>query len=203
MKEIKHESAAERSEELAQGKRKMKDTEKQIRSGYRRNRILLGLSILIFLLIYVLIYKVQNSVWRSGNLNGPYAVEYVKDGDTIVCNIDGESVTVRFIGVDTPESVHSDQSKNCEEGKEASEYTGNLLENKEVYLEYDASVYDRYGRVLAYVYLDDVMVNSLLLEKGYARTMVVEPNTKYAEEFGRIEETAKKKKEGFWDGYFD
>lgn len=140
----------------------------------------------------------------SNNANELYKVEYVKDGDTIVCNIDGESVTVRMIGIDTPESVHSDETKNVPQGDTASAYTKSLLEGKKVYLEYDIDKTDDYGRTLAYVYLEDnTMVNSLLLEKGYAETMMIAPNVKYALKFSGIEAEAKKNNVGFWDGYFD
>lgn len=132
---------------------------------------------------------------------GPlYDVVRVVDGDTIVVRIDGEKVKVRLIGVDTPESVHSDESKNTEEGEEAAEWLENLLDNTQVYLEYDVSKEDKYGRTLAYVYLNDgeTMVNRLLLKKGLARTMTVQPNSKYADEFSKLQTAAREAEIGFW-----
>ena len=125
------------------------------------------------------------SGFNEAELYGPYDVVRVVDGDTIIVNIDNNETRVRLIGVNTPESVHPDETKNTEEGKTASDFTKNLLKNKKVYLEYDVDEEDDYNRTLAYVYLDDklTMVNKLLIEKGYAEPMTVEPNTKYALEF--------------------
>lgn len=134
-----------------------------------------------------------------------YSVERVVDGDTIVVLIQDERTKIRLIGIDTPESVHSDASKNTEEGKQVSKWLVDLLEDGQVYLEYDVSQKDRFGRTLAYVYLSDkeTMVNRLLLEKGYAKTMNIKPNCKYADEFKEIQNKAKESKEGFWKtGYF-
>lgn len=137
--------------------------------------------------------------------DGVYEVVKVIDGDTIIVDIDGEEVRVRLIGVDTPESVSTDESKNTAEGKEASEYTTEQLTGKPVYLEYDEGLTDTYGRTLAYVYLEDgkSMFNKKLLEQGYARVMTVEPNTKYAEEFEKLEAAAEEAGAGFWGtGFF-
>lgn len=143
-------------------------------------------------------------VFDKKDLTGPYSVEKVIDGDTISIYIGVDEVKVRMIGIDTPESVSSDVSKNCEEGFIASEYTKSLLSNQSVYLEYDKEIKDKYDRTLAYVYLKQdgelVMVNRLLLEEGMAKTMTIEPNTKYAEEFKEIETEAKLNKTGFWSG---
>ena len=131
---------------------------------------------------------------------GPYPVERIVDGDTIIAAIDGKPEKIRLIGVDAPESVHPDQSRNTEEGKEASEYVRSLLENRKVYLEYDVSVTDRYDRVLAYVYLEDgkTMPNELLLEEGHAAVMTVQPNSRYADNFYELQRTAREKKKGIW-----
>jgi micrococcal nuclease len=133
-------------------------------------------------------------------LYGPYIVGRVFDGDTIFVLTDDTGVRVRLIGIDTPESVHRDGGKNTEYGKIASEYTCNLLEGKEVYLEYDADIYDDYDRTLAYVYLDDktTMVNRLLLQNGHAVTMTITPNTKYADEFYKLQSAARDAGVGLW-----
>lgn len=124
-------------------------------------------------------------------LDGPWPVERVVDGDTLVVELDGESTKIRLIGVDTPESVHPDQSKNTPEGEEAAEYAAELLEGEMVYLEYDLNRMDQYGRTLAYVYLEDgTMVQELLLEEGYAQPDPVKPNTKYAQRFELLAQMA-------------
>lgn len=135
----------------------------------------------------------------TADLTDPIGVSRVIDGDTI--EIDG-NITVRLIGIDTPESVHPDESRNTEYGKIASEYTSELLTGKTVQLEYDTEITDTYGRTLAYVYLDGEMVNEMLLQKGLARTMTIPPNTKYADRFLAAEQEANQNAYGFWKNYF-
>lgn len=138
------------------------------------------------------------------NTSGPYTVVRIVDGDTFIVNIEGTETKVRLIGVDTPESVATGKNeyKNCEEGKEASDFTKNLIEGKQIYIEYDVDPNDDYDRTLAYVYLSDgTMLNKLLLEKGYARLMTIQPNVKYVDEFTKAQTIARENKAGFWDGF--
>ena len=80
-------------------------------------------------------------------------VEQVVDGDTIKVHLGGRLETVRYIGVDTPETVHP--ARGLEPyGKEASRFNASLVEGKMVRLEFDVERRDRYGRLLAYVYVD-------------------------------------------------
>lgn len=133
------------------------------------------------------------------------AVELVRvvDGDTVIVNTPSEkNVRVRLIGVDTPESVNPDETKNTPEGKIASDFTKSFLKTGETYfLEYDKDREDDYGRTLAYLWLADCsdatiteqyikenMFNAILLDKGFAKTMRIEPNTKYANDFEKIEQ---------------
>lgn len=118
---------------------------------------------------------------------GPYKVDYVIDGDTIIVLMEEKRVHVRLIGIDTPESASHDESENTEYGIMASEYTRTLLEDAEVYLEYDEEKEDQYGRELAYVYIMDdnqelKMVNLKLVEDGYAWPYPYAPNLKYKEQ---------------------
>lgn len=148
----------------------------------------------------------ETEITESVSLSPLYDVVRVVDGDTIVVSVEGKEVKVRLIGVDTPESVHEDETKNTAEGKEASEWTTNLLTGKQVYLEYDVENEDNYGRTLAYVYLDDgiTMVNRLLLENGLAQVMTVQPNSKYADEFYDLQVVAREAGKGFWGtGFFE
>lgn len=134
------------------------------------------------------------------NLYGPYEVYKVVDGDTIWIIKDGEKVKIRLIGVDAPESVHPDTGRNSADGEIVSDWMKELLYDTKVFLEYDVSGMDQYGRVLAYVYLSDgkTMVNELLLENGYAQVMTIQPNVKYSDEFLVAQEKARKKQKGFW-----
>lgn len=149
--------------------------------------------------------NVTESPVESPILYGPYTVLRVVDGDTAMIDIDGEETRVRFIGVDTPESVNPDESKNTPEGKVASDFTKDLLSNQEVYLEYDVDQYDDYSRTLAYVYLDDqkTMVQDELLKAGLATTMTIQPNSKYADRFYALQVEAREHFVGFWrTGFF-
>lgn len=127
-----------------------------------------------------------------------YKVTRVIDGDTIKVNFNGKEESVRLIGIDTPESVHPDASKNIKEGKIASEYTKNLLEAKEVGLEFDVQERDHYGRLLAYVYFNGSMVNKLLLQEGYAQISTYPPNVKYVDDFKEIQRVARENNKGLW-----
>jgi len=127
-----------------------------------------------------------------------YNVIKVVDGDTIQVEIDDKIEKIRMIGIDTPESVHPDEEKNTENGKKASEYTKKLLTGKSVTLELDVQERDKYGRILAYVYLNGRMVNKKLLSDGYAKVATFPPNVKYVQEFTKLEEKAREAKKGLW-----
>lgn len=132
-------------------------------------------------------------------LHGLYDVVRVVDGDTIIVDIDGAETRVRLIGVDTPESVHPDDTLNSERGKIASDFTSKLLTGKQVYLEYDEEKTDKYDRTLAYVFLSDrTMVEEELLRSGMAEVLTIEPNSKYASFFEKLEAEAQRNKSGFW-----
>lgn len=125
-------------------------------------------------------------------------VKRVVDGDTFVVNYEGKDEKVRLIGVDTPESVHPDEKKNTEFGKEVSDFTKKMLSDKYVELEFDVSQRDKYGRLLAYVYLDGQMYNKMLLEKGYAKIATFPPNVKYVDDFTVLQKQARESKVGLW-----
>jgi len=131
----------------------------------------------------------------DGNL---YEVVRIVDGDTIVVSYNGTDEKVRLIGVDTPESVHADKRKNTEEGVKISHYTKSKLTGKMVSLELDVQQRDKYGRILAYVYLDGEMYNKHLLEIGFAKVATYPPNVKYVEEFEALQKEARKNKVGLW-----
>ena len=143
--------------------------------------------------------KIKTSEKNTSAIDGEYEVISVTDGDTFEINYNGTKEKVRLIGVDTPESVHPNSKKNNEYGKQASNYTKNLLERKVVKLEFDVSPRDKYGRLLAYVYLENgEMLNKKLLKKGYAQVATYPPNVKYVEDFKTIQKEARENKVGFW-----
>ena len=98
----------------------------------------------------------------------PVPVVRIVDGDTIVIQLDGQDQKVRLIGVDTPETV--DPRKPVQHyGKEASAFLTNLLKGESVYLRYDQTKLDKYGRLLAYLYRapDGLFVNLEIVRQGY------------------------------------
>ena len=127
-----------------------------------------------------------------------YNVVRVVDGDTFIVEYEGVEERVRLIGIDTPESVHPNEEKNTAFGKEVSNYTKKMLTGKQVALEFDVEKKDKYGRLLAYVYLDGQMYNKILLEKGYAQLSTYPPNVKYVEDFTNIQKQARTRKNGMW-----
>ncbi|MCL1912481.1 MAG: thermonuclease family protein [Eubacteriaceae bacterium] len=131
-----------------------------------------------------------------------YRVVRVVDGDTIIIDINGKNERLRFIGLDAPESVHPNEEKNTPIGFEASDFTKSWLEGKDVGLEMDVGERDKYRRLLAYVWLDGVMFNELLVESGYAYARVYPPNVKYTERLAAAQERAKKAKVGIWAQQF-
>ena len=142
--------------------------------------------LIIILVLCVVAFIVHFFAAVSPELAGAYEVVRVVDGDTLIVKMGDSEKYVRLIGVNAPESVHPDETKNTPEGVAASNYLKELLpQGSLVYLEYDVDRYDSYERTLAYVYLEDkeTMVNLLLLENGYAELMTVPPNTKYEARF--------------------
>lgn len=127
-----------------------------------------------------------------------YKVVRVVDGDTFIIDYNGSEERVRLIGIDTPESVHPNESKNTEEGIKTSNYTKERLEGKIVKIELDVQERDQYGRILAYVYIDGKMYNKELLELGYAKIATYPPNVKYVEDFTKIQKEARENKVGLW-----
>lgn len=148
--------------------------------------------------------NVSSDVYRTTTeKKTKYRVIRVIDGDTFVVKYKGKEKKVRLIGVDTPESVHKNKKKNTVWGKKAAKYTKSKLTKKNVYLEFDKSKEDMYGRLLAYVYIKSgkntyVMYNKTLVSKGYARAAYYAPNGKYRNSFEKLQRKAKKNKKGFW-----
>ena len=123
----------------------------------------------------------------------------VIDGDTVEL-ADGRKV--RYIGIDTPEVRKRDNGHWVKApdyfALEAMEANRRLVEGKPVELEYDVQPRDRYGRTLAYVYVDGVFVNAWLVEDGYARLMTIPPNVKYVDRFRQALAQAKQRGVGLW-----
>lgn len=142
---------------------------------------------------------------------GLYYVARVVDGDTLKFST-GERI--RLIGVDTPEARYNDKllRDSRKSGKDtgtiialgikASKFTKDLCLNKKVRLDYDVEKHDRYGRTLAYVYLEDgTFINARIIEEGYGQIMTIPPNVKYADYFRKLEKEARDGRKGLWKSY--
>jgi micrococcal nuclease len=125
-----------------------------------------------------------------------YVVRAV-DGDTIEVRFDGRLEDVRYIGVDTPETVKPDTPVQCF-GPRASSFDHRLVERRRVRLVFGVEPRDVYGRLLAYVHLGDRFVNAELLRRGLARTLTIAPNDRFAKYFKRLESTAARAGRGLW-----
>ncbi len=142
----------------------------------------------------------------------PCKVLRVVDGDTFVCLLNGKKERVRLIGVDTPESRPNKKAfrdsrrsgisleKIIEMGKKATRFTKKYLKKgRTVFLEFDIEKRDRYGRLLAYVWLDKkTLFNELIIREGYATVYTRPPNVKYAGRFLMAQRYAREKRKGLW-----
>jgi len=121
----------------------------------------------------------------------------VVDGDTIHVRIGARVEKVRYIGVNTPE-VHHPTKGEEPGGREAAEVNRRLVEGQAVRLELDMQERDRYGRLLAYVWIGDLMINAELVRLGYAQVMTSPPNVRYQEVFLKLQREAREAGRGLW-----
>ena len=124
-------------------------------------------------------------------------VTRVIDGDTIEVNLGGSIYKVRYIGIDTPETVHPTQPVECF-GQEASDKNSELVAGKTVRLEKDVSETDKYGRLLRYVWVGDIFVNDYLVRQGYAYASTYPPDVKYADQLAQAQTEAIGNNRGLW-----
>ncbi|AMW33250.1 micrococcal nuclease [Fervidobacterium changbaicum] len=175
--------------------------ERKTRKTKRVKTVSLGSLFTAILVMIVLFFQYQ------GEYKPCYVVEVI-DGDTIKVDLGGEKYKVRLIGVNTPETNHP--VKRVEPyGPEAKAFTKKILTGRKVYLEFDVQEKDRYGRLLAYVWLekpsqitdDEIrtkMFNAILLLEGYAQVMTIQPNVKYVDYFLRYQREALEAGKGLW-----
>ena len=125
------------------------------------------------------------------------SVVRVVDGDTIHVKVGERVEKVRYIGMNTPEVHHPTRGEEPG-GREATEVNRRLVAGKRVRLETDVQARDRYGRLLAYVWVGDVMVNAELVRQGYAQVMTVPPNVRHQELFVKLQREAREAGRGLW-----
>ena len=152
---------------------------------------------LIFLFTFLFFFaqaQLQENTW--------YKVSKITDGDTFYVKTENsEKFKIRLIGIDAPESYNVGKKFRKEYfGKEAKVFVTNLLKNKKVKLTFDVQKTDRYGRILAYAYLENgVFLNQYLVENGFAVVATFPPNVKFVEVFTKAEKSARNKKLGLWN----
>jgi micrococcal nuclease len=127
----------------------------------------------------------------------PAEVTRVVDGDTIEVQIDGGTYRVRYIGINTPESVDPGSPVECF-GEEASRKNKELVEGKTVGLEKDVSETDQFGRLLRYVWLEGRLINARLVSEGYAYAATYPPDVRYSALFAQLQSEAQSAGLGLW-----
>jgi len=179
---------------------------------------------LIIALIVILFAYIQSPSKPNLNLNSPTAtplpihiptttatVVRAIDGDTIVickespCKEETDKQTVRYIGIDTPETKDPKRVVGCF-GQEAYKENKKLVEGKEIIMEKDISETDKYGRLLRYVWINDkdstdeaVFVNDYLVRQGFAHASTFPPDVKYANKFREAQKEAQQNNRGLWN----
>jgi micrococcal nuclease len=171
--------------------------------GRRPTRGLIG-SLLLLALFALVVFSDRGGDGGQGSsgaeATGQRARAYVSrvvDGDTVEVRIGGREDDVRYIGIDTPESVKPEAPVECF-GNRASALNQRLVEHREVRLVFDRERRDVYGRLLAYVYVGKRFVNADLVRLGYARTLTIPPNVAHAGLFGRLARAAGRAGRGLW-----
>ena len=135
---------------------------------------------------------------QTGSADSWHEVKWVIDGDTVVLN-DGQKV--RYIGINAPELAHDDHGAEPF-GKAAKKFNALLVNRKKVRLEFDRERFDRYQRLLAYVFLKNAtFVNAEILSNGYAYLLKSRPNLKYDEMLLQAQRSAMSAKKGIWQNW--
>ena len=134
---------------------------------------------------------------RDRELHG--RVVRITDGDTIRVALGAKVERVRYIGIDTPEDVKPGTPVQCYARRAAAE-NARLVAGRRVRLVLDVEARDRFGRLLAYVYRDDDgrFVNDALVRGGFARTLTIPPNVRFADRFARLARKAREAGRGLW-----
>jgi len=146
---------------------------------------------------YLLLPMLLLIVFLSGFSAPPqdtFLVERVVDGDTIKL-ANGERV--RYLGIDTPETKHPTKPVQYF-GPEAYQANKKLVQGKIVRLEFDGQKKDKYDRLLAYVYVDDIFVNAWLVKNGFAKVLTYPPNVKKTASLLKLQQKAKEAGIGLW-----
>jgi len=182
--------------------------------------IILIVAILILPAVFFISLNQADMIYNKeeGKFTIPFGRSYSYSDIYVTRAIDGDTLKlengerVRLIGIDTPEMHESDKLYRDAQrthqdiqaikalGRRAYNFTRNLVEGRRVSLEFDVERQDKYGRLLAYVYLKDdgTFVNAEIVKQGYASLMTYQPNVKYADLFLKLYREARQNKRGLW-----
>jgi micrococcal nuclease len=159
-----------------------------------------GSAVVLLLAALVLLrpWESLDELWREEPPSRATAfVSRVVDGDTVEVQLGGETEDVRYIGVDTPETVKPGAPVECF-GPQASAFNHRLVERRRVRLVFGVERRDDYGRLLAYVYLGERFVNAELVRRGLAETLTIPPNDRFAARLKALEIAAARAGRGLW-----
>jgi micrococcal nuclease len=152
-----------------------------------------------FLLICMIFILSGCSLFNNQNGRIEISALEVIDGDTIRAKVNGKVEKIRFLLIDTPEMKDEKMGGPQPFAFEAKEFTKRMLQNGKVEIELDVNERDKYGRILAYVYVNDQSVQEELLRQGLARVAYIfPPNTKYVDRYQQIQKEAQAKAVGIW-----
>jgi micrococcal nuclease len=154
-------------------------------------------SLVLLIVAALLIVRPWEGEQDEGPAEAIALVTRAVDGDTVEARIGGEVEDVRYIGVDTPETVKPGTPVQCF-GPRASAFNHRLVEGRRVRLVFGAERRDTYGRLLAYVYLGRRFVNATLVRRGLARTLTIPPNDRFAPLLRGLELRAARAGRGLW-----
>jgi micrococcal nuclease len=146
-------------------------------------------------MLALLLLPVSTQAGSPSTLEG--VVVRVVDGDTVHVRIGARMEKVRHIGVNAPEVHHPTRGEEPG-GREATDVNRRLVDGRPVRLELDVQARDRYGRLLAYVWVGDTMVNAELVRLGYAQVMTVPPNVRHQALFLAMQRDARSAQRGLW-----
>lgn len=168
----------------------------------KKNNIIKSIAIVIVVAIAAIYFpELFAEEEEMPSRSGLIPVELVKtiDGDTIKIKYEGKEQNVRYLLIDTPETNHAQLGKQPF-GQQAKERNTELMNSGKLEIEFDIGErVDKYGRLLAYIYIDGVSIQEKLLEEGLARVgYVYPPNTRHLDAFEKAQEKAKKAGIGIW-----
>ena len=150
---------------------------------------------ILLLLTFLFVLNLDNT-YADGKIN--VTLSKCVDGDTAYFIVDNKEVKVRFLAIDTPESTNKIEPY----GKQASEFVCKTMRNaKKIELEYDGDKVDKYGRTLAWVFVDDELLQNIIVKNGLAEVTYLYDDYKYTDMLKDSERIAKQKKLNIWEDY--